>query len=324
MRRLETFSTTGLAAARRLEFWNDLTCSTFSPNVCDPRDLQCFEPRLSRAAVGQVLLSEVRSFPSVIRHTAEHVARSRKAMFFLHMQLDGRSGNRQEGREACLQAGDFALVDNTRPYQLAIEEPSTVLIVGIPDSLLRRHLPHPESVVALAVRRHDALAGLLVDMLGRLWALCNSDVERLNDSIESALLSLIGAAYAGIPVARADGAGGSEWRRLRILRYVEEHLGDAELGPATIAVALRTTPRNVHMTFSQGEETLCRYILRRRLEECARILGERAHLGRTISDVALDLGFASLTHFGKVFHDHFGMTASEYRHERSREALAVS
>lgn len=323
MPRLETFSTASLAPGRRLDFWNDLTCSTFTPNVTDPRDPRSFEPSLSCAAVGEVLLSEVHSSPAIVRHTSQHVAKTHQAMFFLHVQLQGRTGNRQDGREACLNAGDFTLFDNTRPYQMVCDEPNTVLVVGVPDRLIRRHLSHPESVVALAIRRTDPLACLLVDMLERLWALCTSDLARLNSFAESALLSLIGAAYEGTPLARAEGTQSPAWRRLRIVRFVEAHLGDADLNPTKIAAALRMTPRNVHLTFSQGEETLGRYIVRRRLEACARILSDPAHKSRTISDVAFDHGFSSLTHFGKVFHDQFGKTASEYRQERLREAAAA-
>ncbi|MGH8226321.1 MAG: helix-turn-helix domain-containing protein [Steroidobacteraceae bacterium] len=323
MPRLETYSTAGLAVGRRLEFWNDLTCSTFTPNVSDPRDLQGFAPSLSRSTLGEVLLSEVRSAPSIVRHTSQHVARTRKAMFFLHVQTEGRSCNRQEGREAFLDVGDLTLLDNTRPYQMEFEAPSTLLVVGIPDPLIRRHLPHPESAAARAIRRCDPLAALLVDLLGRLWALCQTDEARLNHAVECSLLSMIGAVYAGTPLGRGELNAGPEFRRLRILRFIEDHLGDADLGPTKIASALGTTPRNVHLTFSQGEETLCRYIQRRRLEECARIFADRAQQARTVSDVAFHLGFSSLTHFGKVFHDHFGVAATEYRAQRIREQPAA-
>jgi len=36
------------------------------------------------------------------------------AMFFLHLQLEGDSISRQDGREALLSAGDFTLCDSTR------------------------------------------------------------------------------------------------------------------------------------------------------------------------------------------------------------------
>ncbi len=318
MPRVETFSTSGLAPRQRVEFWNDLTCNTFTPIVGDPLDVRCFEPSLARAKVGDILLSEVHSSPSIVRHTVEHVSRTREAMFFLHAQINGRSANRQDGREACLAAGDFTLFDNTRPYQMEFDGPNTVIVVGIPDRLMRRHVPHPECIVALPMRRVDPLAGLLGDFLQRLWALCSTDPEPVNQEVGNALLSLIGGAYGSIPEAQTEGPALPDCRRLRIIRYVEDHLGEAGLGPASIAAAFRTTPRNLHLLFSRGGETLCRYILRRRLEECARILADPRQLARTISDIAFDLGFSSLTHFGKVFHDQFGMTPSEYRHLHGR------
>jgi len=324
MARLETFSTSGLAPRRRLEFWNDLASSTFTPIVSDPLDLNAFRPSLTRASAGEVLLSEVHSSPSIVRHTPEHVARTRNAMFFLHVQLEGRSCNRQDGREVCLEPGDFTLFDNKRPYQMRFDAPTTALIVGIPDRPMRCHIAHPESVVALAMRRGDPFVALFTDFLQRLWALCSSDTGPVNHGIGNALLSLIGGAYASVPQAQSRGDSVSECRRLRIVRYVEDHLGEADLSPAKIAAAFRTTPRNVHMLFSRGGETLCRYILRRRLEECARLLTDRTHLARTISDVAFDLGFSSLTHFGKVFHNQFGMSPSEYRNAHEQTAGAAA
>lgn len=321
MARLETFSTSGLAPRRRLEFWNDLACNTFTPIVADPLDLDRFQPRLSRSSVGEVLLSEVHSSPSIVRHTSEHVARTRQAMFFLHAQLEGRSANRQDGREARLEPGDFTLFDNKRPYQMNFDEPNTVLVIGIPDQLMRRHLAQPESVVALPMRRGDPLVGLFTDFLQRLWALLSLDATTMNHGVGNALLSLIAGAYASVPKAEADGASIPECRRLKIVRFVEDHLGDADLGPVKIAAAFRITPRHLHMLFSRGGETLCRYILRRRVEECARILADRAHLARTISDVAFDFGFSSLTHFGKVFHDQFGMSPTEYRNIHARATV---
>lgn len=320
MSRLESFSTAGLAARCRLEFWNDLACNTFTPIVADPLDLERFAPSLSRASVHDVVLSEVHSSPSVVRHTREHVSRTRAQMFFLHAQLDGRSGNRQAGREACLEAGDFTLFDSSRPYQMTFEEPNTVLVIGVPEHMLRRHLAHPESVVGLALRRGEPLTDLLCGFVRQLWRLCGRGDAPLAHSTVAALLHLIGGAYSHVPQASADAATLAEVRRLRIVRYVEEHLGDSDLGPAKIAAAFCTTPRNLHMMFSRGGETLCRFIWRRRVEECARILADRSFQGRKISDVVYDLGFSSLTHFGKLFHGQFGMTASEYREQHRRAA----
>jgi AraC-like DNA-binding protein len=54
------------------------------------------------------------------------------------------------------------------------------------------------------------------------------------------------------------------------LNYIHAHLHDPELTPTRIAEACRITTRYLHLVFSDQEETVARYILRRRLEECAR------------------------------------------------------
>jgi AraC-like DNA-binding protein len=74
--------------------------------------------------------------------------------------------------------------------------------------------------------------------------------------------------------------------------------------------------RYLHQLFNEGEETVARYILRRRLEECARALEDRAQFGRTITEIAFQNGFNDASHFGRVFREQFGCTPREYRQRR--------
>src|SRR3569833_3525643 len=98
MPQLETFSTADLPPHRRLDFWNDLTGTAFTPLVTDPVDRQAFVGRLTRTQVGQIRLAEARSDPAVVRHSRQHGARTREAVFMLCLQLDGMSVTRQHGR----------------------------------------------------------------------------------------------------------------------------------------------------------------------------------------------------------------------------------
>jgi AraC family transcriptional regulator, positive regulator of tynA and feaB len=63
------------------------------------------------------------------------------------------------------------------------------------------------------------------------------------------------------------------------------------------------------------------YILRRRLEECARLLTTALHSGRTVGAIAMDCGFNSVNNFAKVFREHYGVTPTEYR-KRCHTVLA--
>ena len=100
MAQLETFSTAGLEPRRKLEFWNDAACDSFTPIVSDPTDIRAFSGCLTRTKVDEITAAEVYSEAQLVRHSRSHVARTREAVFFLHMQLEGESINRQDGREA--------------------------------------------------------------------------------------------------------------------------------------------------------------------------------------------------------------------------------
>ena len=119
MATVESFSTFGLDPRRKLSYWNDRATETFSPLVSDPADIRTFNGSIARATIGDLTLAEVYSDAQLVRHSRAHVARTRSSLFFLHLQMEGESVNRQDGREARLGAGDFTLCDSTRHYEIA-------------------------------------------------------------------------------------------------------------------------------------------------------------------------------------------------------------
>jgi AraC-like DNA-binding protein len=319
MTQLETFTTAGLEPRRKIEFWNDTACASFTPIVSDPVDLRNFAGRLTRTKFGDMRLGEVYSDPQIVRHLRSHVARTRAAMFFLQMQLEGESINRQDGREARLGPGDFTLCDTSRPYEMHFENANRMFVVGIPDTLLRRHLACPENVVAVPMAGATGLSGLLSQFLRDFWTRCREDFDPSSvPRISRAILDLIASAYTPLPQAQPDRSSLVTSHRIRIVNYIEAHLGNPDLTPMRLADACKMTPRYLHHLFSEESETVARYILRRRLEECSRELTSPAQRGRTVTAIAFDFGFNSPTHFGRVFRARYGTTPGEYRRHHSR------
>jgi AraC-like DNA-binding protein len=317
MGQLETFSTVGLDARRKLEYWNDTICDTFTPNVSDPIDPRNFTGRVTRTKVGEFRVAEVYSDPQHVWHSRAQVARSRTAMFFLHMQLEGESMNRQDGREAHLLPGDFTLCDTTRPYEILFDQPNRMFVLGIPDSVMRRHLACPESLVAIPMSGEVGLSGLLSHFLRGFWRQCHEDIDPVvAPKLTRAILDLTASAYTAVPNAPTDRSSLATAHRIRIVNYIEAHLGDPDLTPMKVAQACKMTPRYLHHLFSQESETVARYILRRRLEECSRALTLPAQRGRTVTSIAFDYGFNSPTHFGRVFRARYGVTPRDYRHHQ--------
>jgi AraC-like DNA-binding protein len=313
MAALQRFSTSGLPPRQRLEFWDEL-CSARTPVTTQALDLGAFQPSCARICVGDLPVAEICSSASTVDHSNGQVAQTRESVYFLHVQVAGSSLYRQGGREAHLRQGDFTLLSSSRPFQMVFAEPNRTLSFQLPERLVQRQLPCAQSLVALRMPYQDNLVCMVSQFAAGLWRECaGPGVEEVGPALVSAFLHMLGSAYARRPEAQLRDSISLENRRFQILRYIEGRLQDRDLSPVTIGARFKQSPRSLHMLFAKGPETVSRYILRRRLEESARVLANPLQRARTISEVAFDNGFCSSAHFCKVFREHFHVTPTQYR-----------
>jgi AraC-like DNA-binding protein len=322
MAQLETFSTAEQPPHRRLEYWNDLTGSAFTPLVTDPVDRRAFVGRLTRTQIGDIRLSEARSEPAIVRHSHQHVARAREALYMLCLQLDGVSYTRQQGRESVLRYGDFHLLDSLRPYEVSFQAANGMLVLSIPQQALARRMANPEGLVGISLSGKSGVAGLLSSLLCNFWHQRRSGDDRfLSPHFSEAVLDLIASAYAGI-AQNVSGTSLAFSRREHIRSYIEGHLHDPALTPGRVAAAVHLSARRLHQLFEADGETVGSYILRRRLEDCARAISDAAQRNRTVTEIAFLHGFNNASHFGRVFRERYGSTPSEYRRRLMASSLS--
>lgn len=114
-------------------------------------------------------------------------------------------------------------------------------------------------------------------------------------------LPLVGSATRRTYVARIN----------RVLDYIEEHLQES-LTLERLADVAHFSSYHFHRVFAaMVGETLNRFIARVRIERAMQRL--IAYPERSITDIALDSGFASSQTFARAFRDHTGMSASDWR-----------
>jgi AraC-like DNA-binding protein len=158
---------------------------------------------------------------------------------------------------------------------------------------------------------------LLAQLLRGYWREHSRGLdEQAGCRISVVILDMIAAVYAELPLSLTERPSLGAAHRIRIMNYIQAHLDDPSLTPTGIAGACRITPRYLHHVFEEQDETVSRFILRRRLDSCARALESKAQQHRTITAIAFDHGFNSPTHFGRVFRNRFNMTPKEYRREK--------
>lgn len=103
-------------------------------------------------------------------------------------------------------------------------------------------------------------------------------------------------------------------RALRsVVSYIERNL-DSKISQHTVADACGMSPYKFSRNFKQMYGmTFQDYLTRQRLNEAARLLRDTS---ASISDVCFSTGFNDLSHFGRTFRRHVGMTPSRYKRAR--------
>jgi AraC family transcriptional activator of tynA and feaB len=210
--------------------------------------------------------------------------------------------------------GEAPLGYNHAPHRHHIDEGSSLLLLRVPARALRSHLPSPEQFCG---RRLAASSGMTIVATSLARNLCGQANANLPAAVQECLsrqlLETVSLAFSlafGQLIASSSVVGG---RYARARLFIEQNLGDPELGPHSIACALNVSARYLRMIFAREGECISSYVLRRRLEETARQLADPRWRGRSICEIAFTWGFNSAPHFSRSFREHFGIPPREYR-----------
>jgi AraC-like DNA-binding protein len=309
---MASFSTRGLPAARKVSYWNEITSESFAQMEIQPRDATRFDGTLSREPLGPLTLMEVFSTAVHVRHTRAHIAKMSAPSYLLLAPLQREFELTLEHLPGIrVRAGEFCLIDHARPYDLIHGDGVRTLCLDVPRHSLEERIPEAARLVGQLMRPESSmsrmLAGLLRDLGNEAHA---SGVANLPPAFGHSLLSFVAATYSSCieaPVGRGVGAKAKAYRA-----YIDARLTESELKPSDVALRFGISERYLRSVLSADGESFSAYLLRRRLERCARHLksdGEQ----RTITEIAFDSGFINPTHFGQAFKARYGCAPKMFR-----------
>lgn len=315
MSKLETVSTAGVAPRKRVEFWNAAVSGSIREAVADPVDPVTFGGVLRRFDLGAVRFAQISGGASEVT-----CPRSSQGNFLLQLVLSGAIECQYDRTRRFVTEGDFWLHDVSARSRLLLRKPASILTLRIPRQTMLQYMACPEAVSSVVISSQSATGGFVSRFLREFWSSC--DNEQFSDSAPRFVhitLQMITSAFTDLPEARVDGTCLTARHRVRIQNYIEAHITEPDLTPRSIATALGMTPGYLHRLFSGGSEgeSLARYILSRRLDECYRALSDRMQAGRSVTAIAMAYGFNSLQHFSKVFRERYGMTPRDVQQASS-------
>lgn len=117
---------------------------------------------------------------------------------------------------------------------------------------------------------------------------------------------------------RLPDAGGVRAGRLAAVKSdILAHLDDPDLSARKIASRQGLTARYIHILFEQDDMTFSEYVIAQRLARAHRMLADPTS-SRTISAIAMEVGFGDLSYFNRTFRRRFGASPSELRETMRR------
>ena len=311
---MEAYSTATVHKKEKVEYWQDLCSRTYADLELAPRDHRTFEGELRRSSAGPFSFVRVSSSAACITRAAEQDSRSCEHRFDFFLTLRGESVCTHNGHSAVLRPGDFTLVDLSQPYSFEFQDVCSAVSMGMPKSVLAAYLPVPGAYLG---RRMSGLLGVNRVAAVMIDCLCDQaqagQLSVVGPALVRGILDVVATAYAATISMPASESAAAATRRVQIRTFIEANLRDPRLTPRHIASSLGISPRYLRLLFSEEDETISRYVTRRRLEEATRELTGSLWRGSTITDIAYHWGFSDSANFTRVFRERFGLSPRRYR-----------
>lgn len=307
--------TTGAVAPQdRAAFWNDVICDVFVQLDCAIRADYDFSGRIRQDCAAHLRMAEVVSNAQRVSRTPRQIAKSAEDFFLVSFQAEGVGMVRQDGREALLRAGDFALYDSTRPYELTFPDNFRQIVLMLPGAPLRAQLRDTERLTASAVNGLEGAGHLIIGMADAL----RDSLDRLQPpavtAVAQALQDILLAGLRTLPAARRAGTSDlTAYHIARAKQYALRHLSQPDLSVAAIGAAIGISAAHLHRLFRCEPESPAQWLWTQRLEACKRALADPAYRGRSVSALAFSWGFNDAAHFSRAFKQRYGMPPSAWR-----------
>ncbi|BAK66199.1 AraC family transcriptional regulator [Sphingobium sp. SYK-6] len=311
---MDLISTNGLPRADRGAAWAALYATRMSKCEFTPGDTDRFDAELRITQLGPVKIARhAMDRCSVERRRSDIVIGAPRLYNFL-LQAEGTGTFYQCGKESELTPGDFVLCDTGLPHFFKTEGPAVNIMVRVPLKILSTYLPTPEQFCGQRLGRAAGLTGAAAAMVRELGSGQGPGCSPLDEErVARYLLEMISMSYTSGNAPLADASAIAWQRRRDVIQFIEDNLRDPDLSPALISARLRVSGRHLRTVFASGGEKILAYILRRRLEECARQMSNPAWSMHTLTEIAFSWGFNSSAHFTRTFHEKYSVAPREFR-----------
>jgi AraC family transcriptional activator of tynA and feaB len=306
-----------MPAGDRFSAWREIVSKTHLPLAMEltsgwsPED---FSAEVREQRLGELSLLDTFAVPHRGWRTQRQAVAHSRDVVGLQFIAAGREAIEIGDETVMVETGDVMFWDGGVAGGYEILEP-----------LRKRTLIMPRSVAATALPgyRNSFVRSLPGDLpsartLASALALLSDRLGSMSDGARQAAAEFVVQLVTSLDTPQDDAnpanVGWSRWElRERALRYIDDHLGDRQLGPVGIATANSVSVRTLYAAVDGLGVTLATYIRNRRLARC---YDDLVHRSDPVATVALRWGFSGPAHFSRVFRQRYGVAPTAVRRHR--------
>jgi AraC-like DNA-binding protein len=311
--------TRDVPAARRYEAWRSIVCDTLGPLDMRSDPDAPLRGQIDAGSLGPVRVGRIQtSTPHSVHRTAGLIRRDSSELYRLVMAISGRPLLTQDGRSALLKPGEFAIYDFARPYELIYDSAVHLAVFSFPREMLALPFDSVAKLTAVPITSDGESGALAAPLLRRVTLDMETYRPATTARLSTVVMDLVTTAVAeraehDYPVSPESR---SRMLLLRVHTFVEQHLGEHDLGPGAIAAAHHVSLRHLHRLFETQNTTVAAWIRQRRLERCRKDLSDPALHDTSVSVIAARWGLPDSAHFSRLFRRTYGLPPAEYRRNR--------
>lgn len=316
-------STHGVSIGTRGAYWRDAVSKVLPTLTVDYRADELLRARLdSRPFADARVTRFIDDTPGGCHVAHTPSCSGLRNAYLLVLQVTGSGSYQHADREVVLDCGDLLLLDMSRRFDLAFPTRHCELAWELPRETLAPLLTAPERV-GVRISGHHGFGALLAGSVRTLAQDAGRADPLSHASLRLHLCNLAALAVgATLPLSEARHVTYRVARRQQILAYVEAHLHDENLNADNAARALKMSRRWLHELLSDGSTSFAAWVVRRRIEECRRLLEDQSHDHLSVSEIAFRVGFNDLSTFNRQFRAHYSMSPRDMRRARTSSVKA--
>ncbi|WP_166434180.1 AraC family transcriptional regulator [Vibrio viridaestus] len=291
-------NTSTIEANERLDYWHSSVCQTYA-SVDIQSCIRDYQGTISKKQFDELTITASTGDKINFQRTKSKICTDIREEIQVSLLLKGDVSIESNGVVTKATPGDILIYDSTRPFELRMEQFSTLTTL-IPKSLLAI-----DELGGVLFEKSQLVTSIISKVLLEI-SYSDLDCPTISqNSITSNFVNLIESNLKGHSSCDSKGIR-IDSQVDRIKQYLESQLSNPDVTIESVANSMSMSPRTLYRIFSKEGETVMGWLWKKRLSEAHREISTGRF--KRVGVAALEYGFSDFSHFSRAFKKQYGYT----------------